>query len=233
MSKIINFIHIPKNAGSSIKEIIRNTNIKHYTGENVKKDFHSKSSTLKNQMIVLRNPIDRFSSSFVYLVENRYVNLINNVDKHRLFNDEEFIAIEYLINIGIDTPEKFVRLWMETKLDYNTIKTTALDKNVSYRFRVLQNILRLCVFFQKQSNWINKNTRYILILDNLNKEINMLFKTLNIDKILPHLNKSSINKNKYNLSQESIKFLKIQYREDFYLYNKYKNIPLRERIPIK
>ena len=84
--------------------------------------------------------------SFVYLVENRYVNLVNNVDKHKLFKDEEFIAIEYLINTGIDTPEKFVRLWMETKLDYNTIKTTALDKNVSYRFRLLQNILRLCIF---------------------------------------------------------------------------------------
>ena len=27
------------------------------------KDFHSKSSTLKNQMIVLRNPIDRFCSA--------------------------------------------------------------------------------------------------------------------------------------------------------------------------
>ena len=78
-----------------------------------------------------------------------------------------------------------------------------------------------------------QNTRYILILDNLNHEINTLFKKLNIDKKLVDLNKSSNNTNKYTLSPESIKFLNIQYKEDLYLYNKYKNIPLRERIPIK
>ena len=227
MSKIINFIHIPKNAGTSITRIIKNTNIKHYTGDKIKEDKHSKSSTLKNQMCILRNPIDRFCSSFIFLVENRYFNLINNVEDRRLFKDDEFIAVEYLINTGINTPEKFVRLWMETTLDYNTIKTTVLDKNVHYRFIALQNIFKLCVF-KKQNDWINNNARYILILDNLNYEINALFKKLNIDKNLVHLNKSSNNTNKYTLSPESIEFLKIQYKEDFNLYDS-KNIPLHKR----
>lgn len=52
-NNLINFIHIPKNAGTSIKELCNNK-LK-YNGHGT--DVFNKN--IKNQLIILRNPVER------------------------------------------------------------------------------------------------------------------------------------------------------------------------------
>ena len=62
---LINFIHIPKNGGTSIKEITNNSRTIVYNGHET--DVYNKN--LSNQLVVIRNPIDRFISSVYYAIQ--------------------------------------------------------------------------------------------------------------------------------------------------------------------
>jgi hypothetical protein len=60
---MINFIHIPKNAGTSIAKLIENKTLKDFK-------YHSHWSDVDDieqpQLVIWRNPVDRFSSAFFY-----------------------------------------------------------------------------------------------------------------------------------------------------------------------
>ena len=83
--------------------------------------------------------------------------------------------------------------------------------------------------YSPQSFWIN-NPQYVIIMDNLDDEMKYLMKKIGIDMKIPHNNKTK--KSSYTLSQKSKDFLYNFYKKDFILYEKYKKIPLEERIKI-
>jgi len=104
----INFIHIPKNGGTSIREVCYNTTKnkkrKSLLGNLVIYNYHNTDvykKNLCNQLIVLRNPIERFISAVAYALQ-------------KWSND---IHVKYLIENKIDTPEKWVKIWMNPKDD--------------------------------------------------------------------------------------------------------------------
>ena len=196
----MHFIHIPKNAGTSFVKLCReNKNITYnYHNVNV---FDTK---ITDQMIIIRDPIKRFISAVYYGLE-------------KWSNDP---IIKKLINNNINTPEKWIQIWMnKDHIHHNLLMSELLNKN----HKIGDNILEYKWTYTPQYKWVN-NPKYIIIMDNLYEEL----KYMNIN--IQHHNKTS--KNNTELTKNSIDFLKDFYRKDFILYEKYKNIPIEKRIPI-
>ena len=196
----INFIHIPKNAGMSFVKLCREN-------KKIKYNFHNVNiydPKITNHFIIIRNPIQRFISAVYYGLE-------------KWSNDS---IIKKLIRNNINTPEKWIQIWMNKEhKHHNLLMSELLNKN----HKIGDTILEYKWTYTQQYRWIN-NPKYIIIMDNLYEEL----KYMNID--IKHTNKTK--KKDIKLSKSSIDFLKNFYKEDFILYEKYKKIPIEERIPI-
>jgi hypothetical protein len=200
----INFIHIPKNAGTSIKEICnRNREKLIYNGHNT--DVHDKD--IKNQLVIIRNPIDRFVSAVNYSLQKW----------------AKASHVKCLIEKQIDTPEKWVQVWMNPE-DDNYPYLMNMIKNDSHKIGT--NLLEYKWTYAQQYFWIN-NPKFVLIMDNLNEEIQYLTKKYNMKCVIK--NKNSTKKINHELSETSINFLREFYKEDFILYEKYQNMSIEER----
>lgn len=200
---IINFIHIPKNGGTSIKEICNNTIV--YNGHNT--DIYNKK--LCNKLVVIRDPIDRFISSVYYAIQKW----------------SHIPEVKYLISKNIDTPEKWVKIWSEPKHQYhNDLMSEMLNKT-----HFIGNKLNKYKWtYSPQSLWIN-NPRFVIIMDDFNNEFQYFVKKNNI-KISSINKKNSTYRKHDKLSTESIEFLRNFYKEDFIIYEKYKQMSIEERL---
>ena len=127
---IINFIHIPKNGGTSIQEICNSTIV--YNGH--KTDVYQKN--LSNQLVIIRNPIDRFVSSVYYAIQ-------------KWSHDPQ---IKYLISKKIDTPEKWVQIWSDPKHPYHN---NLMSEMINEDHFIGNKLNKYKWTYSPQSLWIN------------------------------------------------------------------------------
>ena len=204
---IINFIHIPKNGGTSIKTICgkKNKTILIYNGHST--NVYKKR--LINQLIVIRNPIKRFISSVYYALQK--------------WSHEP--QIKYLISKSIDSPEKWLEIWRDsTHPEYKNLMREMLNKN----HYIGNHLYKYKWTYTPQCYWVN-NPKFIIIMDYFDNEIEYFKKKY---KVVGNIDKkyNSTNHIDDKLSEKSIKFLRDFYKNDFELYEKYKNMIIENRI---
>lgn len=201
------FIHIPKNAGTSISNVLENTNIK-YCRHWI--DPKALDPSIK-QIIILRDPVDRFCSSVYYTLQ--YYSHFDNVKN--------------LIQKNIVTPESWANCWfdiehpnhkdlMQEIMNVNQ-KHVIGNKSTIYKWHICEQIL-----------WVD-NPKYILLYNNLEEDYNYLFKNkFNLSVDLLNTNKS--NKLDTNLSSKNIDNILSHYNVDHHLFTLYKNKTQEERL---
>jgi len=198
----INFIHIPKNGGSSIKQLCNQSTFKY--------NPHSTNvySNLTNQLIIIRNPIDRFISAVYYSLQK--------------WSSEPHV--KFLIDHKIDTPEKWVQIWMNPQHKHHK-HIMIMIKNKTHK--IGNKLLEYKWTYSPQSLWIN-NPKYVIIMDHFNNELHYFKKKYNIIGDIKNINTSNHKNN--TLSSKSIEFLIDFYKKDFILYNYYKHKTIKERL---
>ena len=194
--KII-FIHIPKNAGSSIKKYLIGENEfnklkeswKHKTIYDIKKEFPKKYFSYK-KFAVVRNPYDRAVSWFAYLKRYRLSNdLLNTYQYNSKTNSYEVVET-------IKAPIKEFRNWiLDPYADFN---------EAALKLNLLKN----------QCEWIDESVT-ILKYENINEELSNFF---NKKIKLPKINDTSRFNTIDYYDKESLNIVYNRYKKDFQRY---------------
>ena len=207
---VVSFIHIPKNAGTLVRGICDSITLRYYGH-----DVNVFDSKIQNQMIIIRNPIDRFESAVRYALQR--------------YSREK--QIKYLIDRQIDTPQKWAEIW-SNKADPEFDRLMEEMHNVDHR--VAGEPTRYKWTYAPQSKYIN-SPKYVILYENLQEELPLLLEKIGIEVSgLPSVNSTAKleGNGDASLSKQSIFFLSEVYKEDFEKYYLYKGMSAQERLGV-
>jgi len=200
------FIHIPKCAGSSVKQLLRGHNKLqfekddwHYTVKQLQDYLTDKGKNLDNYFTfcLTRNPFDRLVSAFSYTLDkildkndyhwNHYKYSYEIIEKHLVPSDK------------INTFRRFI-------------------KHADFKHLFYGN--KLPIHFKKQYDFISVNNE--VIIDHVGKvesiadSFDLIASKLNIQSIDIHTNQSSHNSYKQFYDDETLQIAREAYDSDFY-----------------
>lgn len=206
---MIHFIHIPKNGGTSLVKMLKENQMFKCHGHN----FEVKTLSQNDKsLIVVRNPIDRFCSAVCYAIE-KWSHLPH---------------MKLLVHLKITEPEQFVQIYKNSKHPHHKFVANEINNKEQL---INKTIIPYKYTYNHQKDWIHEPT-YIILFENLNQELQLLFQKLNVECEIQHVNKSTNSSNQYLLSDDSIQFLNEFYKDDIVLYEKYKAMSVEERLKL-
>ena len=186
------FIHIPKNAGTSIQRLIYSTKDLPlvYVG-------HNYPTSRTNEIVVLRDPIDRFVSAFTYMKQYHFRN--NAVDFQVIKTANDLAESLYT---GDDRFPHALAILKQQHRQFQSIKGKRIHTNW---------------VFAPQYLYVHEPA-YILHFENLNQEFKQCMQDIGYTKEinLPMKNTSTNSKKQY-LSKTALKFIHMYYKDDFEL----------------
>lgn len=140
MNNIINFVHIAKNAGTSMEEFCnKNKNIRYHGHD-------AQISILENQMIIIRDPYSRFCSAVIYALENY----------------SHYEKIKKIINAGFITPNHWAQEWKRGN-------PLIIDEIINEQHTIDSVKTPLKYTYLPQYYWINeKKLVYVIEFDEIN-----------------------------------------------------------------
>lgn len=204
------FVHIPKNAGTSIRKTLspfmrvslHNTPFSEIKKKNIK------------QLIVLRDPVERFYSSVNFTL--------------RTESDAVLLKAE-----DYDDPNDWVEAIRDPSHSYHEAVMKNLTPRIHPAFDNIDNKhINIRWHFAPQYLWI-KNPTYVLMFDKLEEEMRFFFKHILCEPYTKLLNENRSNKKLKELSPKNLRFVQEFYAKDMRMYNYYSSLPIENRILIE
>jgi len=245
---MFNFIHVPKTAGTSMRHLCLQSNgLIKYNGHGA--DVSSPS--IKNQILIIRNPVDRFKSAVKYVsdffemceetLSENHKNTNDHFKSIRKKNKDKKISLPTFIDNRKSQVFKDIQALSNRPNAWISIlreDTGALAYTIKYiiESNVLESALnyigpKKCQYifpFEPQASWYLKPS-IVIVMDNIEREVNYLTKQLGLDYALPHKNRSS-SIDKRSISEKNMKWLQKIYAKDFKLYYNYSETNFKKRI---
>jgi|SaaInlStandDraft_2_1057019.scaffolds.fasta_scaffold149219_2 hypothetical protein len=199
MEKKLAFIHIPKNAGWTIKDAIKKNNL------NIIYIHHKYSSKISNteEIVVIRDPIQRFVSAFNYSKTSWKNPIINQ------FND-----VNELVDALMDSnnnKHKFAQYYITNS------KEAIIKREGNFRKKYLHKINNKLTKYtwtiEPQSSWLINNPIHIIRMNHLEEDFN---------KILSNFGYPSVKMKIKNISKKYSKITNLTDKQKEFLYNMYK-----------
>jgi len=195
------FIHIPKNAGSSITRFISEKKLPIQTS-----NHWYKQQLGMEEIVVLRCPLVRFQSAFQY--GKKYWE--NPVNRH-------FSSANELAECASDPGHSKHKLaWFELGNKPGDMFKRNLSNDPVHS--VQGRAIDFTFVYEPQSSWMVNNPKHILRFNKLEQDFTDLMSKLGFGNsvTLMRLNKSENDTEQY-FSDKSLEFLKNIYRKDFSL----------------
>lgn len=211
-SNNIHFIHIPKNAGTTIKKMY--PQFRHMGGH------HYDALPKKNSVniAIIRNPYDRFLSIFHHIKERQYrTDGTKSNDLVNFETIEDFILAYY--NKTHPHHKKVRELLTFKNDDFDHIKNAHANNDKKYAQGGCLNDFK-CMHWAPQSLFIRNpsEVQYLLKFENLKNDL-LVLQNLGIleQKSLEHSRKGTYNK---KITSNVKKIVDEIYKDDFKLWNK-------------
>lgn len=188
-----NYIHIPKTAGSSFKKYNKDQGLKNVTVHG----HHITADDKENVIITVRNPIDRFISSFHFFLRNK---------------------TKQNMPVGIKTPnDLLVKLWQDDEETTNWIRPISQQVG-GIKYTVTYAFMPQYVYFGDE-----KNIKMVIDFDQMDDHFEQMCKITGNDfTSLAHVNKSRRKStDEYEFSDIAMEQLHNMYGKDFALHDKY------------
>ena len=200
-AKNVAFIHIPKNAGSSIISMLKDAT--RCCGHST--DVRQLSPNIA-QIVVLRDPVERFCSALQYALD--------------YWSSEP--EVRRLIDLGLTDHNDMIDAFRDPQHQHHS---AICDEILNRDHRIGKRLLRYKWTYTLQHEWVHR-PKYVLLFEKLDRELPMLCKALGLEPPteIAHSNASRRQK-KTQLTVENKAFLKKLYAKDYALLAKYRQIP--------
>lgn len=194
----LSFIHIPKNAGTSVVRAIVDNRLPILYSD------HSYPARLTDEeIVVLRSPLDRFISAFYY-GRKYWPNQVN----------AQFESADELASSAADPGHaKHSTAWMELgNLPEHFLLRNGEPKP---QHTVASRITRYCWVYEPQSSWMINQPRHVLRYRHLADDFGALLETSGLPRTveLPRANRSESVREDF--SAAALAFLERMYQVDF------------------
>tara|TARA_Y100001968_G_C19340694_1_gene709343 strand:- start:423 stop:1097 length:675 start_codon:yes stop_codon:yes gene_type:complete len=188
-NKGILFIHVPKNAGTSINYSLYGKSIGHFTALEFRKVAKKEFNNLY-KFAIIRNPYDRLISAYSFMQEGLYKEMIN---RPSILKTKKILQLK-----GIDI-NKFVLEWLPENGNY-----------IDFIFMPQNHF----ICDKKKDILIDKLIKF----DELSKLKEIIYKETGVKLNKLNVKNRTEDKQIYILSNESKSYIRQLYKKDFELF---------------